>query len=145
MSKLGTNPIDNRVFFIEWIDTLRDVFNTHRKTMTISDNFLQVPQVPTLINKVIAGFLRAHMNYKIKHLTDLEDGVGILTRLQQLFAPATPEDRMKTIQDVHKLKMKPRQQLSELIKEIRQSLTQLTHISCGQPLPTEFEQVSLFL
>ena len=80
MSKLGSNPIQNRLFFTEWIGTLKDVFNTHHRTMTILDNFPHISTVPSIVNKVIAGFLRAHMNYKIKHLlgaTDLEDGIGI--------------------------------------------------------------------
>ena len=116
--------------------------------MTILDNFPAIPKVPSLVNKVIAGFLRAHMNYRIKHLlgaTDLEDGAGIIQRLQQLFAPATPEDRMNAIQHLHQLQMQPRQTISELVKQFRQALTLLSHVSCGQPLPNEFEQVSLFL
>ena len=149
MSKLGTNPIDNRIFFTEWIDTLKDVFNTHHRTMTILDDFPNIPQVPSLINKVIAGFLRAHMNFRIKHLlgaTDMEDGVGIIRRLQQLFAPATPEDRMNAVQHLHQLQMNsPREPINDFVKRFRRALNLLTHVSCGQPLPNEFEQVSLFL
>ena len=88
------------------------------------------------------------MNYKIKHLlgaTDLEDGIGIIKRLQQLFAPATPEDRKNAVQHLHQLQIQPIQSISDFVKQFRQSLTLLSHVSCGQTIPTEFEQVSLFL
>ena len=121
MSKLRSNPVHNRIFFTEWIDTLKDVFNTHHRTMTILDDFPHIPRVSSIVNKVISGFLRAHMNYKIKHLlgaTDLEDGIGIIHRLQQLFAPATPEDRMNAVQHLHQLQMQPRQSISEFVKQL---------------------------
>ena len=41
--------------------------------------------------------------------------------------------------------MQPRQSINDFVKQFRQALTLLSHISCGQPLPTEFEQMSLFL
>ena len=148
MSKMGTDPIQNRIFFTEWIDTLKDVFNTHHRTMTILDNFPTIPKIPSLVNKVIAGFLRAHMNFRVKHLlgaTNLEDGIGIIHRLQQLFAPATAEDRMNALNHLHQLQMNPRETISEFVKKFRKALTLLSHVSCGNPLPNEFEQVSLFL
>ena len=81
--------------------------------------FPHISPVPSIVNKVIAGFLRAHMNYKIKHLfgaTDLEDGIGIINRLQQLFAPATPEDRMNVLEKYNIERMTDRQ--TEKVRKI---------------------------
>ena len=52
---------------------------------------------------------------------------------------------MNAVQNLHQLQMQPRQSISDFVKQFRQALTLLSHVSCGQPLPTEFEQVSLFL
>ena len=56
MSKLGSNPVQNRIFFTEWIDTLKDVFNTHHRTMTILDDFPHIPKVSSIVNKVMQDF-----------------------------------------------------------------------------------------
>ena len=50
---------------------------------------------------------------------------------------------MNAVQHLHQLQMQPRQSISEFVKQFRQALTLLSHVSCGHPLPTEFEQVSL--
>ena len=95
--KLDGNPIQRRRCVTCWIEIVKDVLRTHHRTAGVLVNYPQLPEnLDSITNHALGSFLRAHVAQHVKDVLsgiDPEDGIGILHRLQNMYAHATIQDR----------------------------------------------------
>ncbi len=151
LSKLKTdnNPRTWRDHYLAWIECLRDVLRTQHETIRLLDKYPKLPAIikPTT-NQALGNFFRAYSTPEVKSMLngiDPSNGLLILEQLQQISASVTTTDRMIAYQRWFDLAMHTRESILGFIRRHRKTLQALADVSLDYDLPTEFEQMQVFL
>ena len=143
-------PGQRRYEFIRWIEALKDILQTHHKTLTVLSNYPMVPtKIDSITNEALGLFLCAHVSASIKGVlvgTDPKSGLAILVRLQRMYASATMEDRVNALFYLIALQMHPKDTMNNFIMKFRRAIKAVVDVSQeSHPPPTDFYLINLFL
>ena len=87
-----------------------------KKTNGILDDYPNVPtDIPPLVNDALGSFLRAKLSHQIKGMligVDPKDGIGMLQRIQSMYAPASLQDRGRALSYLSELQIHPRDSIA---------------------------------
>ena len=123
MLKLDADPAQRRRSLVRWLKRLSDTLKMHHQTYEILENYPKLPsKISKTTNKAFASFLKAYMAPSIVNVlagVDQDDGLGIIHRLQQLYASATLEDKLRAQEYLQNLQMHPKEMISSFIARFR--------------------------
>ena len=136
--------------FIRWIKALKDILQTHHKTLTVLSNYPTVPtKIDCITNEALGLFLHAHVSMNVKGVlvgTDPKNGLAILVWLQRMYASATMEDRVNALFYLNALQMHPKDTMNNFIMKFRCAIKAVIDVSQeSNPPPTSFYLINLFL
>ena len=138
-----------RVTFLDWIHGMADVTFTQEATMHVLQNYPNMPEVDPAVNIVLSQLFRAYMERNIKPYIDsvpMTDGIGIVTRLQKVFAPTTHADFSRALQDLQELQMHAGESVSSFMKRFHTCTTHMRDVAqTPHALPSEFSITLMFL
>ena len=138
-----------RVTFLDWIHSMADVTFTQDATMHVLQNYPNLPEVDPAVNIVLSQLFRAYMERNVKPYIDsvpMNDGIGIVSRLQKVFAPTTHADFSRALQDLQDLQMQAGESVSSFMKRFHTCTTHMRDISQNpHSLPSEFSITLMFL
>ena len=147
--KLDGDPTQRRRTTAYWLDTVKDVLRTSYKTNHILENYPNLPEnIPKTTNRALGSFLRAYMSPSVKNIisgVSHQDGLGILSRLQTMYAPITNKDVNKAIDDLNLLQMHQKDSINNFIGKFRRSVKQLQEVCDPEDIPSEYKLINLFL
>ena len=140
---------------MNWLSTcfdlfsVRDVLRTNKRTNGLLDDYPNVPtNVPPLVNDALGSFLRAKLSHQIKGMligVDPKDGVGILPRIQSMYAPASLQDRGRALTHLSELQMNSRDSIASFIRKFRKALKAVSDVSLGHKPQDPVEIAELFI
>ena len=83
------------------------------------------------MNKALGSFLRANIAHHVINMlngVNPTDGLGILQRLQEIYAPALMKDRNQALAYLTELQMHPRDTITNFIQKFQQALKTLADV-----------------
>ena len=121
----------------------------HYQTYDILENYPQLPKkIDKTTNKALASFLKAYMAPSVISVlagADTDNGLLIIHRLQQLYASATLEDKLRAQDHLQNMQMHPKELISSFISRFRRAIQGVYDASQKpEPLP-ELHLINLFL
>ena len=147
--RLEGEPSDKRTATNTWIETIQDVLQTNSKTNGILDDYPVLPDnIPTTVNEALGSFLRANVAHHVKNMlndVDAKDGMGILLRIQEIYAPASTKDRNEALAYLNDLQMHPKDTITNFIQKFQRALKILADVSIGTPTPDLSHTINLFI
>ena len=147
--KLDGTPKDKRRSTVLWIETIKDILSTDSKTSHILEHYPTLPnKLQSYVNKALGSFLRAQMAHHVKNMlsgVNEKDGLGILLRIQQIYAPASIKDRNNALTALNALQMHPKETVVNFVQRFRRALKQLQDVSQHIKPPPESELINLLI
>ena len=147
--RLEGTPKEKRKATVLWIETIKDILSTDSQTADILEGYPSLPtHLPSYVNKALGSFLRAQMAYHVKNMlsgVNSKDGLGILQRIQEIYAPASIKDRNNALAALNALQMHPKETIMNFVQRFRKALRELQNVSQHIKPPPENELISLLL
>ena len=104
--------------------------------------------IPVTINEALGSFLHANVAHHVKNMlndVDAKDGMGILLRIQEIYAPASTKDRNEALAYLNDLQMHPKDTITNFIQKFQRALKTLADVSIGTPAPDPSHTINLFI
>ena len=145
-----TNPRTRRDTFLTFKNTVQVVLEQHSETASIMKKYPVLPEkIKSYINEGLAAFLHAHLNSNVRNLTssvERGDGIGLLQRLQTMYASATPADRTRALQQLYELQMHGKEAVISFVSRFRNQIQVLSNTTVNAAdMPTDKELATFFL
>ena len=146
---MDADPAQRRRSLVRWLKRLNDTLKMHHQTYEILDRYPKLPKkINNTTNRAFASFLKAYMAPSVITVLagiDPNDGLGIISRLQQLYASATLEDKLRAQDYLQNLQMHPKELITSFISRFRRAIQGIYDASQDpEPLP-ELYLINLFL
>ena len=111
--RLEGDPKSKQTATILWIETIKDVLRTNNSTAELLDEYPDLPnKILSSVNKALGSFQRANVAHHFKNMlngVNPKNGLGILRRLQEIYAPAY----------VNELQMHPKDTITNFIQKFQ--------------------------
>ena len=121
----------------------------HHQTYDLLDEYPKLPtDVSSTTNKAFASLLKAYMAPSVTSILagiDPDDGIGMIDRLQQLYASATIVDKLKAQEHLQNLQMHPKETISSFIARFRRAIQAIYDASKDPEPISELYLINLFL
>ena len=76
---------------------------------------------------------------------DAKDGMGILLRIQKIYAPASTKDSNEALAYLNDSQMHPKDTIINFIQKFQRALKTLADVSIGIPAPDPSHTINLFI
>ena len=124
---------------------MADVTFTQEPTMLVLQHYPRMPgKMEPGINLVLSQLFRAFIARNVKpyiSTVPIVDGIGIIERLQKVFAPTTHADFSRALQDLQDIQMRPGESISNFMRRFHTAHESMTDAAqTSNAVPTEFPQ-----